>query len=261
MIVILEYPQKVSLTPRDKIFTLKESPGSNAPVIVVNYFGGILLGHNNDRNKRNYNLDREERIWDYEFYALLSEELLIKIVEYRNIERAVKELCKVVHKSIVEFLLPGDLAVIEKVLACYTEVRLSKKFIYFSNSMYEDLDEIKINNINTLEEAELRIDILFHDESYFGLDFRNCKNGMLFFDVIITSDDKFSAKFRNAFSYDEFVEIASKHFDDEVFEYLNKVWNGELKWAHKGWTSDKFKIDTGFAHGQNYSVWNTQSLK
>lgn len=254
MIDILKYPQEASVSTRDRLFVLREKPGGNAPVIVVNYYGGILLGHNNDRNKKNYNLDWQDRSWDYKFYLVLSEDLLNKIVENNEIEKVVREVCNVIHRPLVEYLFPADIKVLKKVLDYYNEISKPKRYISFINNIYENKDEVWVKPLESIEDAEIYIRIMHEHSDYFGPEFEKNKTGQI--DIIITDDERLRGMYRCVLSLQEFKEVCGKHMDIEVCEYFIRVWEGELDWAHKFWTYDEFNHFGTYIYSDDYPKWD-----
>lgn len=256
-IEILKYGQPSWVSKRDRLFLLNDSKGLYLPVIVVNYYGSILLGRTEDA--RFLDLNSVEKIKEYIFYAFLDITILEEIVEVKDVEKAMYQYYKKIPDVFQSYLIPANIKRLQDIISYYYIVTKPKKYILVSINTYEGKDEIKIESLESKKDAKIRIKILHRNIDYFGPELDLNSKFLYDLDIIVTNDERMSGKYRCVLTHDEFKELCREKTNQETIEYFEKVWNGEIGYAQKYWTYETYKHMGEYIYGDDYPKWSTST--
>lgn len=228
-------------------------------VIVVDYYGNILIGRTEDA--RFIDLDQDDKIKEYVYYAYLEVSILEEIVEAKSPEKVLRKYFKVIPEALQSYLVPADINRLRNVLNYYYQITKPKKYISVFVHTYEGKDEITIENLESRKNAKLKVKKLHDNIDYFGPEFNMNRNGLYDLHIIITDDDRMSAKFRCVITFAEFATLCSDTSNKEAFEYFEKVWNGNISLAYKRWGKEVFKHLGEDIYGDDYPYWRTSDSR
>ncbi len=246
------------LYKNDTIFLITEKKeNTDTPIIVVTNMGELRVGHDNSFRKKHRNAFKYDAQFDYVYFATINEQLLEDIIFEQDAIKGLIRHYKNVPADVLTYLSKAQIQEIKKILNHFQEVTKPKKYVHIFGGCNDYEDELKISHLKDYYEADCLIEKEFENINYYGFNNVNLSERGYWFSLIVTDDEKLSAKYRDVLTYEEFKESCNSKFDSETFLHFDIVWKLEKQNAEKYWTFDTYSEEGQTFYSGSYSKWRT----